>query len=155
MQLNPLHAPVVHVGDEQLVLGRAREGMNPVELPGATSRLADPPENLAVQRHLVDPSGLLVRRVEILRGRVGDADGPRLCLIGTGRGQISEHRVPLLVVGPVDVNEAKELAVAVEDLDAAVVAVGNVDVVLPIDAEVVGRVELRRVLIGQRSAGAG
>ena len=43
-------------------------------------------------------------------------------------------------------DEALEIAVAVEHLDAAVAAIGDVDVVLPIDADVVRRVELARVL---------
>ena len=68
--------------------------MNPVELPGAASRLPDPAENLPVERQLVDPPGFLVRRVEILRGRVGDADRPGLRLIGAreiGRASCRER----------------------------------------------------------------
>src|SRR6187549_1864551 len=126
--------------------------MNPVELPGASSRFADPAKNLPVESHLVDPSRLFVGRVEILSGRVGDAERPRLRLIGTSRRHIAEYRVTRLVVRDVQMNETLELSVAVEHLDAAVVAIGDVDVVLAIDADVVEGVELRRILVGLRTA---
>ena len=44
--------------------------------------------------------------------------------------------MPLLVVGRVQENETLEVAVAIEDLDAAVVAIGDVDVVLTVDPEI-------------------
>src|SRR5688572_21596168 len=78
MQTHLLDSPVVHVGHQQLVLGRARDAVNPVELFGTAPRFADPAEDLPVQRHLVDASGLLVGGVEILRRRVGNAERPRL-----------------------------------------------------------------------------
>ena len=58
----------------------------------------------------------------------------------------------LLVVGGVEEDEALELAVGVEHLDAAVVAIGDVDVVLAIDADVVRRVELAGILVRVRAA---
>ena len=45
----------------------------------------------------------------------------------------------------------QELAVAIEHLDAAVVAVGDVDVVLAVDADVVRRVELAGILVRVRA----
>src|SRR5678815_208425 len=42
-----LDAPVVHVGHEQVVLGRAGDGVNPVELLHFVTRLAEGAENLA------------------------------------------------------------------------------------------------------------
>ena len=53
----------------------------------------------------------------------------------------------LLVVRRVEDDEALKRAVAIEHLDAAVAAVGHVDVVLPIDADVVRRVELAWILV--------
>src|SRR6478672_82738 len=55
-----LHAPVVHVGDVQIVFSRARDGVNPVELLHLMARLAHSPEDLAVQRHLVNTPRLIV-----------------------------------------------------------------------------------------------
>jgi hypothetical protein len=58
----------------------------------------------------------------------------------------------LLVVGRVQENEPLEVASAIEDLDAAIVAIGHVDVVLAIDADVVQRVELAWVLVRMLAA---
>ena len=105
--------------------------------PTLAAGFAEHADDLAVERHLVDAAGLRVRRVEILRRPVRDADRPRLRLVGRIRVQVAEHRMPLLVVRRVQQDEALEGAVAIEHLDAAVVAIGDVDVVLAIDADVV------------------
>ena len=62
--------------------------------------------------------------------------------------------MPLLVVGGVEVDEPLERAIAIEDLDAPVPPVGDVEVVLAVDPDVVRRVELRRVLVGMSAAAA-
>ena len=60
--------------------------------------------------------------------------------------------MPLLVVHRGQMDEALEAAVAVEHLDTPVVAIGDVDVVLTIDSDIVRRAELRGILVGVRAA---
>src|SRR4051812_43873169 len=84
MQRQLLHTPVVHVRHEQVILGRARDTVNPIELFHVMSRLAERTENLSVERQLVNAPGFIVGRVEILGRRIGDADRPGLGFIRPG-----------------------------------------------------------------------
>src|SRR3982750_4545556 len=52
-----LHTPVQEFADPDFVLGRARDGMPPAELPEVLAGLAVYPEHLSVERHLVDAPG--------------------------------------------------------------------------------------------------
>src|SRR4030095_9915804 len=75
-----LHPPVEELGHVNLVLRRARYFVDPAELLHRVARLAEPAEDLAVERQLVDTSGIRVGAVqELCARRVGrrDADGPR------------------------------------------------------------------------------
>src|SRR6266481_6430460 len=87
LQRQLLHAPVEQLGDVELVLARAGDLVNPAELLRLVSRLAEPPEHLAVERQLVDAAGERVAAVqELLAGcvRRRDADGPRRALRDRG-----------------------------------------------------------------------
>src|SRR3569833_3343588 len=72
-----LHAPVVHVSHKYRVLGRASQSMRPVELAHTMARLPEHAENLAVQRHLVEPTRRGVDDEQILGRSRRDARGPR------------------------------------------------------------------------------
>ena len=89
MERQLLHAPVIHVGYEQRVLARARDRVNPVELPRFVSGLAQRAENFPIERELVNSPRLLIGGVEVLGRGVRDADIPRLGLIGQIGGNIS------------------------------------------------------------------
>ena len=60
----------------------------------------------------------------------------------------------LLVVGGVQQDEPLEVAVGVEHLDAPVIPIGDVDIVLSIDGDIVRRVERSGVLGCMSAAGA-
>src|SRR4051812_7157908 len=145
MQDQLLDAPVVHVGDVDGVFRRAGDAVRPVELPELVTGLAEHADDGAVEGQLVEPPGFDVRRIEILRRRRRDAQRPGGGFVGGARRQVAEHRMPRLVVRRVEQDDAKVAAVAIEDLNAVVAAIGDVDVVLPIDGNVVRRVELPRL----------
>jgi hypothetical protein len=62
-----------------------------------------------------------------------DADGPGLRLIGRIGSQVAQHGMPGLVVRNIEDDEPLKIAVAIKDLDAAVAAIGDIDVVLPVE----------------------
>jgi len=61
MQHDLLHPPIVHVGDKEGVLRRARQAVNPVELPHVVSRFAERSDDFPLQRQLVNPARLRIR----------------------------------------------------------------------------------------------
>src|SRR5205085_501064 len=80
LQRQLLHAPVQELGHVDLVLAGARDLVNPAELFCLMAGLAEISEHLAVERQLVDASGIRVAAVEellALRVRRRHADGPR------------------------------------------------------------------------------
>src|ERR1700693_85925 len=60
--------------------------------------------------------------------------------------------MPGLVVRNIEEDESLEITIAVEDLDAPVPTVCDVDVVLPVDSDIVGSVELAGILVRMRAA---
>ena len=116
--------------------------MNPVELPELPARFAQPAENLAVQRQLVDAARLFVRREQVLRLAARDAQRPGRGVVGLVRPRIAQHRLPRLVERHVEQDGLDVVAVRVELLDAAVRAVGDVDEALAVDLQAVRQAEL-------------
>lgn len=147
-----LDAPVVHIRNEKLVPRGTSIRISPVELLLAASRFAKRAKELAVKCQLADPSRFAVRRVQVLCRRTRDADGPRLGQIGSAGCEVSEYRVPLLVVPRIVVAEPLEIAIAIEHLETTIVPIRDVQVVLPGNADAVQRVEPGRVLVCLRAA---
>jgi hypothetical protein len=125
--------------------------VDPAEVAGLLAGLAEPAEELAVEAEFVDAAGEGVGGEEDLIGRRSNADGPgsawrhgTCCL----RGAIADGGTRVGADGEVDRDLAQEFSVGVEDLNAAIAAVGDVDVVVRVDADVVGRVELAGLVAG-------
>ena len=57
MERETLHAPVEQLGHVQLVLGRARDLVDPAELLRLLPRLAEHAEDFSVEREFVDAPG--------------------------------------------------------------------------------------------------
>ena len=55
-----LYTPVVHVRDDERILIATGDPVNPVELARGATRLTQPPQDLAIQRHLVDSPRVLI-----------------------------------------------------------------------------------------------
>src|SRR3569833_3327353 len=146
-----LHAPVVHVSHKYRVLGRASQSMRPVELAHTMARLPEHAENLAVQRHLVEPTRLGVDDEYILGRSRRDAQGPRGSLVrhcvGV-RGRIPQHGVPGFFVWRIQMHEAYEDAIPIIAMNSPVAAVRGIHVSLPVGLLVVGIVDVVRILIG-------
>ena len=62
VQRNFLYPPVVHVGDNQRVVRRTGKPVRPAKLADIMARFAEHPQNLAVERQLVNPAGLGIGR---------------------------------------------------------------------------------------------
>ena len=157
LQQQLLHAPVQQLGDVQHVLRRAGDLVDPAELLELAARRADHAEHLAVERQLVDAARDRRRRCRA----PGSGRGVMQIAHGAPGAKVPERRVrdrrvlPItgriaVVERHVDGDRAQELAVAVEDLDAAVEAVGDVDVALRIGGDAVRRVELARLVAARR-----
>src|SRR5262249_40016583 len=72
-----LDAPVQEFADDELVLRRAGDFVDPAELLGLPARAAEITQDLAIEIELVNAARIRVRAVEILRRSRRDADGPR------------------------------------------------------------------------------
>src|SRR2546426_357454 len=132
-----LHAPVGGFGDVDFVLGRARQLVGAGELSEQAAGAADDSEDLAVERDLEDPAGergLADEHHLIGAGR--DADRIR------GANQRSQPlagwRVPVDRPGPgsgrhIDGEHPHKPALGIEDLNAPVRSIADVDVVVAID----------------------
>ena len=115
--------------------------MNPTKLAGAVAGSAEHPEHFAIEVEFVDAPRITIGCKEHLVWTGRDADCPRraveLSLVhgcrSFGGGGNLRRRIPhpwtdLVVVGHGDVNFAQILAVSIEDLDAAIAAVGDVHI---------------------------
>src|SRR5258708_4044082 len=140
-----LDAPVQDFSGVEFVFRGAGDFVNPAELSELLAGFAEDAENFSVERELVDAAGEAVGAVEDLTGRGRDAKGP-----GRARGHGARGRGRLVanggagigIDGNIDSDSADEFSVGIEDLDAAVATVGDVDVVLGIDGDAVRGVEL-------------
>ncbi len=127
--------------------------MDPAELLELFAGFAEDSEDFAVEREFVDAAGEGVGGVENLVGAGGDADGPGcaggLSSGGVWRGFAADGGGGTGVVeGDVDGDLTEEFSVAVEDLDAAVAAVGYVDVALCVGGDAVRGIELAGLVAG-------
>ena len=119
--------------------------MNPAELARLFTGFAEYAENLAIESELVDAAGERVRGIQNLIGSGGDADGPggpRRHRASGGGGFVADGGTSVGWRGHVDGELAEEFSGGVENLDAAVAAVGNINIVLHVDGNAVWRVEL-------------
>ena len=124
--------------------------MAPRELFELPAGLAEHSYDLAVQRYLVDSAGEGIDGVQVLRGPWRNAKGP-----GSPRREISstrrrhrrlpEEELCIRRSGGINLNHSKKLAIGVEHLDPGVAAVGDIDVLLVVDHDVVRSIELARL----------
>src|SRR5215472_2239068 len=133
-----LNAPVEDFGDEQHVLGRTRDLVNPAELLELLAGLAEHAEHLAVQAKLVDTARMGIRAVEDLLpvlARRSDAQCPRrartegAALRRTLRkvGLVADRGPGILIVRHIDLDDILEIALAIEHLNAAIAAIGDIN----------------------------
>src|SRR5262245_46059183 len=145
-----LHAPVQDLGDVELVLGRAGDLVNPSELLGLLARAAQIAQYLAFQGQFVDAPGIGIGAVEHLVRPRRDAERPRRAGREAAAGLqiigeiwlVADRRFGVLVERHVDLDLALEVAVAVEHLDAPVVAVADIDQALRVGGDAVHEAEL-------------
>jgi hypothetical protein len=146
-----LDAPVQDFGHEKFVLGRASDFVDPAKVAGLLAGLAEPAEEFAIETEFVDAAGEGVGGEEDLIGRRRDADGPGSAGrhgAGALRGTIADGGTRVGADGEIDRDLAEEFSIGVEDLDAAIAAVGDVDIVVRVDANVVRGVELAGLIAG-------
>src|SRR5713226_8984895 len=131
-----LDAPVQDFGDVELVLGGAGDFVNPAELSELLAGFSEGAENFSVEREFVNAAGKTVGAEEHLIGSGRDANGPG----GAGGhgargggGLVADGGAGVGIDRNIDGDDAKEFSIAVENLDAAVAAVGNVDIVMRVD----------------------
>src|SRR6266403_1064157 len=146
-----LDAPVEEFGDVEFVFGGASDGVNPAELAELLAGLAENAENFSVEAELVDAAGESVRGEEDLVGAGRNTESPRSAGghgSGVGSGLVADCGAGGGGNGNVNGDLAEEFSVGVEDLDAAVAAVGDVDIVLRVGGDAVRSVELAGLVAG-------
>src|SRR5438876_1255677 len=152
MQDQLLHAPVEQLGDVEQVLGRAGDFVDPAKLLELFSRLAEYAEHLALKAELVDPPRVGVGCEQHLVGPRRDAQRPGRTRRHGQRaargfeldevGPVADRRTRRRIVRHIDPYLAQERAVAIEDLDAAIAAVGYIDVAPGIRGDAMRRMKL-------------
>src|SRR5438270_3992870 len=96
-----------------------------------------------------------MRGVEILGRSNRDANGPRRGLIGASDRHVPKNRVARLVINCIEKNELLEIAIGVEDLNAAVAAIGYVQISITIGPNVMRIPDFSRIFIRMCSTFAG
>src|ERR1019366_3702971 len=158
MQGQLLQAPVEEFGDIDRVLGRAGDLVNPAEFFRLAASAAKYAQNFSFERHLVNAARKSVGRVEILRRTGRDADCPRCAglhgagLVFTLRGFSAHPRLRVCGYRHVDFDFADESSVGIEDLNAPVAAIRDVDIAPGIGGDAVRRVELTGLVAGRAPA---
>src|SRR5882672_6595839 len=140
-----LHAPVEDFGDVEFVFRRAGDGVDPAELPGLFAGFAEHSENFSVEGEFVDAAGVSVGSVEDLIRAGRDAQSPRCAGghgAGVGGGLGADGGASVGGSGDVNRDLAKVFSFGVENLDAAIAAIGDIDIVLCVDGDAVRDVEL-------------
>src|SRR6185437_13871308 len=123
-----LDAPVEPLRGIDRIFRRARQLVDPPELARSVTGFAEIPEHLSIEREFVNPPGIRVGAIQILRSRTRrDADCP-WCAFLTVNGLLVRHvahpRMDPRRHRNVDVNLLLEVSIRVEDLDTAVSAIG-------------------------------
>src|SRR5712692_457454 len=146
-----LDAPVEQFSDKKLVFTWAGNFMDPAELTRLFARLAENSENLAVESQLVDAAGKSIRGIKNLVWRRCDTDGPgragrhRAC---GGGGLAADGGAGIRRNEYVNGELAEEFSGGVENLDAAIATVSDVNIVLRIHSNAVRGVELAGLSAG-------
>src|SRR5262245_50176756 len=158
-----LHAPVEQFSDVKFIFRGARDFVNPSKLLGLMAGLAEIAEQLAIERQLVNAARERVGEIDVLRWTAGNADGPgrarrhRSCAWSRiGSQQLLDVRRrthPRLRIrrdgrlSHVDFDLADELVrLRIDNLDAAIATIGDVDVALGVVGDRVRRVQLPEIL---------
>src|SRR6202162_3831389 len=123
MQGELLHSPIQELRDEERVFGRARNLMHPSKLAELLARFPENAEDVSVQVDLVDPALVGVGCIEHLVRTGSDAHGP-------GGAD----------VGPL----AEKSSFAIENLDAVILAITDVDVSFRVGGDAVHGMKLAR-----------
>jgi hypothetical protein len=146
-----LNAPVENFGDVEFVFAGAGDGVDPAELAGLLAGFAEHTEKFPVERKFVDAAGEGVGSVENLIRAGRDAEGPRRAGghgAGGGGGFVADGGAGIGGSGDVDGDLAEKFSFAIENLDAAIAAVGDVDIILCVDGNAVRGVELAGLVTG-------
>src|SRR5712664_3607128 len=146
-----LDAPVQNFGDVEFVFGGAGDFVNPAKLSELLAGFAEDAENFSVEREFVDTARESIGGVEhlILPGR--DANGPGCAGChgaGGGGGLVADGGAGVGIDGTIYGDDAKEFSIGVEDLDAAIAAIGDVNVIARIDGDAMRCVELTGLIAG-------
>src|SRR2546425_4760381 len=140
-----LDAPIQEFGDVELVCGGAGDFVNPAELAKLLAGFAEGAEEFPVEREFVDAAGESVGGVENLTWSWRNANGPGGAgrhSAGGGGGLVADSGASIGGRGDIDGEFAKEFSVRIENLDAVVAAVGDVNIVLRVDSDAVRSAEL-------------
>src|SRR5437899_2120507 len=146
-----LDAPIEQFGDEKLVFAGAGNFMDPAQFAELFAGFAEDAENFSIESQLVDAAGKSIRGIKNLIGRRCDTEGPgsagrhRAC---GGSGLVADSGAGIRGNGYVNRELADKFPGSVEDLDAAVAAVGDINVVLCIHCNAVRSVELAGLSTG-------
>src|SRR6266851_4488289 len=146
-----LDAPVQDFGDVELVFGGAGDFVNPAELAELFAGFAEDTENFSIKAEFIDAAWKTVGAEEDLVGAGGDANGPGRAGghgAGGGGGLVADGGASIGIDGNIDGDDAKEFSISIEDLDAAVAAVRDVNIVVRIDRDAVRGVELAGLVAG-------
>src|SRR5256886_2929931 len=146
-----LDAPVQEFGDVQLVRGGTSNFVNPSELAGLFAGFAEDAEDSSIKRKFVDAAGKSVGSIEDLIWSGRDAESPGRAgrhRASCGRRFVADGGAGVGGRGNIDCELAEKLSVGIENLDAAVAAVGDINVVLRIDGDAVRDVELAGLIAG-------
>ena len=119
--------------------------MDPVELSHFVTGLAKIAKHLAIQTHLVNPARIIVRRIQILGRRVRYADRPRLSLVRQAGRRVAQCRMPLLVIRCHHRDTALVSTFRIKNLNAPVIAIRYINIVLPVNSDVMRKAELARL----------
>src|SRR5437764_5082884 len=146
-----LDAPVEKFRDEKLVFAGTSDFVNPAKLAKWFARLAKDAKHFSIESELVNSPGKCVRGVENLIRPGGDANGPRSAgRHGPGRRGwfVADGGASIGGSGHIDRKLAKKFSGRIENLDAAVAAVGDIDVVVGVHGNAVRNVELAGLRAG-------
>src|SRR5262245_47701314 len=146
-----LYAPVEEFSDIEFVVRWAGDGVDPAELAGLLARFAHHPENFSLEREFVNAPRKSIGSVENLIGSRRDAQGPRRARSHGARpvcGLVADGSTRVGRCRNVDRDLAEEFSFGVKDLNAAIAAVSNIDVVFPVDGDAMRSVQLARLASG-------
>src|SRR5882724_5127097 len=140
-----LHTPIQNLGNVQFVFRRTSNLMNPTKLSQLFPGFAQHTQHFAIQTQFVNAARKSVRAVQHLMGRRRNANSPwrsGLSRRGRVRHLVADSRARVSVDRDINNDLAEEFAVPVENLDAAITSISNINVALAVHRDAVGCVEL-------------